>query len=276
MGFLPCINRDDPFTRKVRELYRANVVAAPRAGIDPLDTLAVRNRSVNVRGALVHMLDGRAELPEPEATRAAGMSGTRSTSVDLKLGLDLTAKFLTALGVPVPGAEVTASLWKGATRLDFHVEDVVENQVDIAQLGRALHGRRIARTPATEVFFSGDGTGLYVITGTLTTTSFAVHGEAESGQTVSVAVDAIRDLIGEASAGVSWESTRQDTVTFSGPTPVTFAFTAVPCALDPGGNLVFGLTTDKLTFGERGTDALQPAPIVDRDGLLALDDDPAA
>ena len=180
VGFLPCVNREDPFTRRVREVYRANVVAAPRAGIDPLDTLAVRSRSVSARGALTHLLDGPIELPEPEATPTAGLSGTRSTSVDLKLGLDLTAKFLTALGVPVPGAEVTASLWQGATRLNFHVEEVTEHQVDIAELGSAMRGRRLARTPATEVFFSGDGTGLHLITGTLTTTSFAVHGEAES------------------------------------------------------------------------------------------------
>lgn len=275
MGFLPCVNREDPFTRRVREVYRANVVTAPRAGIDPLDTLAVRSRSVSARGALTHLLDGPVKLPEPKATPTAGLSGTRSTSVDLKLGLDLTAKFLTALGVPVPGAEVTASLWQGATRLTFHVDEVAEHQVDIAELGSAMRGRRLARTPATKVFFSGDGTGLYLITGTLTTTSFAVHGEAERGQSVEVAVDAIQDLIGTASATVSWRSTGHDAVTFSGSTPVTFAFAAVPCAVDPRGNLGFGLTTDELTFGEQEPRMAQQAPVVDEEGLLVLDEESA-
>lgn len=271
MGFLPCVNREDPFTRRVREVYRANVVVAPRAGIDPLDTLAVRSRSVSARGALTHLIDGAVNLPQPEATPTAGLSGTRSTSVDLKLGLDLTAKFLTALGVPVPGAEVSASLWQGATRLNFHVEQVIEHLVDIAELGSAMRGCRLARTPATELFFTRDGTELYLITGTLTTTSFAVHGEAENGQSVQVAVDAIQDLIGTANADVSWTSTRQDAVTFSGSTAVTFAFSAVPCAIDSDGNLIFGLTTNELTFGEQEPRTAVPAPVVDEEGLLVLD-----
>jgi len=158
---------------------------------------------VEPRGRLDAMLDAR-RPPEVETSPAAALAGVRSATVDLEPRLSLSAKLLAALGVPVPGADVTASLWKGASGFTFEVGDVMENQVDVARLGRALMGRRIERTPATAVFLDGDGTGLYLLTRTLTSRSFAVRGTSDRGQSVKVAVGPIRDLLGKASATVSW------------------------------------------------------------------------
>jgi hypothetical protein len=55
-------------------------------------------------------------------------------------------------------------------------------------------------------------------------------------------------------------------VTFSGSTPATFAFSAVPCAIDSDGSVVFGLTTDQLTFGEQEPRTAKQAPVVDAVG----------
>lgn len=273
MSFLPCLNPDDPFTRRVREAYRANVVTAPRAGINPLDTLAVRRRHVEPRGSLAAMLDEAVALPTAHQAPVSGLSGLRSTSVDLELGLSLTAKFLAGLGVPLPGAEVTASLLKGASACSFEVDDVVEQHVDVALLGRALQGRRIDRTPATAVFFDGSGVDLYLITRTLTSKSFAVRGTSTKGQKVKVAVGAIPDLLGEASGTVSWKSEAEDSVVFSGPTPVTFAFASIPCAVDAHGGVVFGLTSDGLTFGDtEPIGKTEPTPVIDEAGLVQLDE----
>jgi hypothetical protein len=57
-------------------------------------------------------------------------------------------------------------------------------------------------------------------------------------------------------------------VTFSGSTPATFAFSAVPCAIDSDGSVVFGLTTDQLTFGEQEPRPAKQAPVVAEEGLL--------
>ena len=107
MGFSPC-EREDPFTRKVRDAYRANVVRAPSTGIAPLDVLAVgARRRVEPRGRLDAMLSGAApSLPRPTSVEVADLRGQRSTTLDLSVGADLTAAFLGALGLPVPGAEV--------------------------------------------------------------------------------------------------------------------------------------------------------------------------
>jgi hypothetical protein len=274
MGFRPCVTRDDPFTRRVRETYGANVVSAPRAGIEPLDTLAVRKRRVEQRGSLGAMLDdGEVAWPAPQSAPAAALSGVRSAEVDVELGLSLSAKFLAALGVPAPGADVTASLWNGASGFTFEVKDVVEHQVDVAVLGRALQGRHIERTPATAVFFDGDGTELFLITRTLTSQSFAIRGTSRHGQSVKVAVDAVADLLGKASGDVTWSSDGENAVAIAGPTPVTFAFAAIPCAIDAQGAVVFGLTTRGLTFGESDAESSPEArPVVDEPGLLVLDE----
>src|ERR1700712_5544665 len=102
MGFHPCNHAEDPFTRRVREVYDANVVAAPRSGVDPLDTLAVRGRRVGPRGRLQGLLDGESpRLPAVRAVSVADLSGVRSATVDLDLALSLSGKFLASLGVPI-------------------------------------------------------------------------------------------------------------------------------------------------------------------------------
>lgn len=274
MAFSACGRREDPFTRRVREVYRANVVRAPRAGIDPLHTLAVRRRRVEPRGRVEAMVDGGPlALPPPSAAPVAELAGIRSAAVDLDLGVALSATFLSALGVPVPGAEVTASLWRGASGFTFEVHDVVEHDVDIAALGQALEGRRIVRNAATAVFFTGDGTDLYLITRTLTSPSFSVRATGSGGQSIGVAVDGLADLLGQAGATVSWTAEHDDSVSFRGSTPVTFAFGAVPCGLDAVGNVVFGLTAGDLTFG--GADQghqTEPGPVIDESGLVDLDE----
>jgi hypothetical protein len=275
MSFLFCPRQDDPFTRQVRVTYRANVVGAPRAGIDPLSTLAVRGRKVEPRGQLRAMLDGGpVELPPVTSAETAGLTAVRSAAVDVRLGLSLSARFLAALGVPVPGGKVSASLWDGASSFSFGVRDVVEHQIDIGELGQRLNGRTLARTPATELFLTDHSVQLMLITRTLTTGSFTVRAVRNGGQSVQVAADGLATLLGKADADVSWKTEDDHSVTFTGQTPVTFAFSAVPCAIDAARNLMFGLARDDLTFAARRPSAGDPEdrPAIDRLGLLSFDE----
>jgi hypothetical protein len=273
MSFLSCPRQDDPFTRKVRDTYRANVVGAPRAGIDPLGTLAVRGRKVEPRGQLHHLLDGPLRLPPVTSAPAAALAGVRSTTVDVKLGLSLSATFLAALGVPVPGAEISASLWDGASGFSFEVRDVVEHQIDLGELGQRLQGHTLARTPATELFLTDHSVELLLITRTLTTASFSVRATRSGGQALGVTVDGLAKLLGKTKVDVSWKTEDDHSVTFTGQTPVTFAFAALPCAIDAARKLMFGLAKDDLKFAARPPEAegLKAAPAIDRLGLLSFD-----
>lgn len=274
MSFLSCPRQDDPFTQRVRDTYGANVVSAPRAGIDPLSTLVVRGRKVEPRGELKYMLDGEPPtLPQVTSAPTAALSGVRSTAVDVKLGLSLSAMFLTALGVPAPGAEVSASVWESISCFTFEVRDVMEHQVDIGALGQALKGRILAETAATRLILADRSIELMLITRTLTTHSFAIRAMGTGGQALHVAVDGIANLVGKADAGVSWKAEHDESVTFSGQNPVTFGFAAVPCAIDAARNLVLGLARADLKFAPEAPEAshLKARPAVDKLGLLSFD-----
>jgi hypothetical protein len=272
MAFRRC-QHDDPFTSRVRELYRANVVRAPRAGIEPLDVLAMRDRHVEPRGKLAPFIVGRDATQLPMATNqaAVALSGLRSVSLDLSVGLSLTSTFLAALGLPIPGAKVKTSLWDGVHSLSFEVRDVVEHSVDLGTLGQALRGKRVDRgSPASAVFFSDDSVRMLIITRTLTSGTFAVRSHRTDGQSADISVDAIADLVGAASATIKWQREADDAVTFHGDTPVTFAFAAVPCLLNPDDSFAFGLEADKVSYGDAPS-VTEAVPVVDEDGLLEFD-----
>ena len=276
MAFRACPRRDDPFERRVRETYGANVVGAPRAGIDPLMTVARQDDRVEPRGHLQHILEGDAPVfPPVTSSPAAAMSGTRSAEVRARLGLDLSAKFLSALGLPVPGADLAATLWRGASTFTFEVRDVMDNQVDLAQLGQAINGRLVAQTPATEIFLTDETQQLLLITRTLTTPTFAVRASSAGGQAIKIAVDGITDLVGSAHADVSWKREHNDWVSFRGAAPVTFGFAVVPCFINAARQLMFGLTSSDVKFGEgpaaRGRIEAHPAINDGRAGLLSFD-----
>jgi len=276
MAFRACPRRDDPFEQKVRETYGANVVGAPRAGIDPLITVAKQDDRVEPRGHLRYLFEGDPpELPAVTSSPAAAMSGTRSADVKAKLGFDLSATFLSALGLPVPGASLAATLWEGASTFSFEVRDVMDNQVDLVELGQAIRGRLVAQNPATEFFLTDESQQLLLITRTLTTPAFAVRASGAGGQAVEIAVDGIAELVGKANADVSWKRERDDWVSFRGSAPVTFGFAVVPCFINAGRQLMFGLTVSDMTFGKAPAEIpkVESRPAIDdgRAGLLSFD-----
>lgn len=272
MGFWRCA-REDPFTRKIRDIYRANVVRAPRTGIAPLDVLAVaRNRRVEARGRLSDVLEGEPpDLPLPISADVADLAGQRSTALDLSVGADLTATFLAALGIPVPGASLVASVWDGVSRISFEVRGVTESRVDIGKLGSALNACRIARNPATDVFFTEPKAQMLVITRTLSSSHFAVHASGRKGQSVKLELEGIVELFGEAQAKVAWEAEGDDTIAFRGRRPAIFAFGAVPCVIRTDSTLVFGLEITDKTFGASADRVPQERPAIDDEGLLTFD-----
>jgi hypothetical protein len=272
MGFWRC-DREDPFTRKVRDVYHANVVRAPRTGIEPLDVLAVApNRRVEARGRLATVLAGDPpKLPRPTSGLVADLRGQHSAALDVSVGADLTATFLAALGLPSPGANVTAALWKGARKLSFEVRDVTENKVDIAKLGSVLDGSPVGRNAATEVFFAEPKAQMLVITRTLSSARFAVHATSRKGQSAKVTVDGLAKVLGKAKADGGWEVEDESTIVFHGARPATFAFGAVPCAVQSDDTLVFGLEVTDKTFGAGDRVVPRERPAIEDAGLLVFD-----
>jgi hypothetical protein len=236
--------------------------------------VAARKRRVERRGGLLTMLEREKpiELPATKRNSVTEMAGTRSADVDVGLGIELTATFLHALGLPLPGAQATATLWKGATGISFEVRDVEQREVDVGELGEALVGSRVRRsTPASRLFFEEPKVRMFVLTRILTSRHFGVRSSAMGGQSLDVKVDAISEILGTTDATVKWHKESTDVMTFEGDDPVTFAFAAVPCVMTADGTFYFGLEADKLTLGKAERKPPVPAPIFDADGLLDLE-----
>lgn len=275
MGFWDC-RREDPFTRLVRELYCANVVRAPRAGIRPLQAVARSDKRVEMLGDFAALLSGNEppDLPPITTSAAAQFAGTRSAKVEA----GLAAKFLGALGLPLPAIELDSSLWKGASGFAFEVRDVQECQVEISRLGRAIKGRVIDRNhPAAAMFFKHSEIELHIITRTLTSPHVLIFASSEAGQSIELSSDKIDALIGKTDSKVQWRREAVGAVSFHGTEAVTFAIAAVPCNLRTDGSFTFGLETRDTSYLDTPTTSRRPLlvathlPLVDRDGLLDLD-----
>jgi hypothetical protein len=153
----------------------------------------------------------------------------------------------------------------------FEVRDVIQHQVDVSELGRALNGCRIVRNPATDVFFSDEKTRLLVITRTLTSACFAVHAFDKAGQSVKLQLEGLADILGGAKTNVSWTAEGSNTVAFHGKRSATFAFAAVPCAIAYDGTFVFGLESSDATMGQAAAPQPEMSPVIDQPGLLTFD-----
>lgn len=287
VGFWHCV-RDDPFVKQVRTIYGANVVRNPRTGIGPGDVVAQSGKRVEIRGALAPILIGEPfELPPIEVNFASSLSGARSTEVNAELGMSLTAAFLAAMGVPVPGADLMLKLWSGASTFNFEVRGVREVSVDVNDLGACLKGRRVdASSPAAAVFFEDPDVRMLLITRTLQAPQFAVTAKRSGNTGVGVSLDAIADLFGEVSAKVEVKSESSNTVSFAGQEAATFAVAAVPCLLRNDGAIALLLQaptdTQYLDAPDDGVAAdgtplaaASPVPgyepVIDDDGLLEFE-----
>jgi hypothetical protein len=273
MGWVAC---EDPFVRRVREVYRANVLRSPRAGIRPLTTIARKGRHVELRGDLGRLLDGNEpRLPAAVSAPAADLSGSRSTDLDVGLGAQLTANFLDALGLPVPAANVEATLLRGSRAVSFEVRDVREHRVDVGALGDAVRGRRVdpAHPAARAVFFGDHPADMLVISRILTSPSFVLRTTRSARAGATLELDAFHDQLGAGRAALTWSVESDGAVVFGGAQRATFAFAAIRCHLDGDGALALGLEVDA-TFGDGRNRPVLVAvnePAVDDDGLLELD-----
>ncbi|HET9983364.1 MAG TPA: hypothetical protein VFQ38_07245 [Longimicrobiales bacterium] len=95
---------NDPLVKTLQDVFGANIVRVPEERIRPVVVLASDGKKTSFRGELAPLLVGGAPIDVPVAeSQMASVSGKRSKSVDLGLGLKILGGFLQALGVPSAG-----------------------------------------------------------------------------------------------------------------------------------------------------------------------------
>jgi hypothetical protein len=229
---------EDELVRTLRESLGANPVRVPELRIQPLCVVATRKDKVAFRGELGPMLEGSPDVDLPPWAIAESpmvdLSQRRTRSVDANVGLSILENFLSGFGIPAPGI---AAQFSGAKSVDFAFRNVSRKWVDNNWLGRALSGRAIdLQNKSARIHLKK--WRLLVIDSIIRSKGITITVTEKREQSFGIDIGVIEELIGELNTDVTVSSETSTNLTISGPTPLTFAFTAVEFHLDEHGNLL--------------------------------------
>lgn len=230
----------DPLVEALRGTFGANIVRVPEERVQPLCVVAAQGNRTVFRGALSPLLEGSPEVQVPEGARAssrmASMENKESRSVDLGLALEILGGFLQ--GFNIPSASMGAS-FTGAKEIAFAFQGVQRNWVDTNWLGRWLSQQALDRANAsTGIFFEKPVWTLLIIDSIITSNAFTVVVKKASSSEFGIQIPSIAEVVGSANAKVKVSQSGQRQVTFTGPEPLTFAFSTVVAHLSPDGAIV--------------------------------------
>lgn len=240
MGILSCRcrrnNESKDLADVLSDFFGAHIIRVPEEVFQPLQVLATKDGEVYRRGDLAHLLEGN---PPPELTgdelieisAMASLSGKRTSKYDLDLGLSVLEGFLSGFGVP-GGGGIEAGI-SGARSTEFSFSGVERSFVDINLLGKIISSRRLDGTnPSYRLFEFPSEYNLLVVDSTIRSNNFTINFHGEGDRAAEVNIDAVKDVIGKAEAGVSVAKSSDTALTFAGPQSLAFAFTAVQFFVD--------------------------------------------
>lgn len=227
--------KNDPLVKTLQDVFGANIVRVPEERIRPVVVLASDGKKTSFRGALAPLLVAGAPIDVPVAeSQMANVSGKRSNSVKLGLGLEILGGFLKALQIPSAGIDAQ---FEGASQVSFQFQDVKRFFVDTGVLGQQLGGRVVDRNnPATSILFEDDWTFL-VVDSVITSSDFAINVEKSSKAGFALDVPAVQQIVSKANAGVQVQSASGRDLAFKGDKHLTFAFTCVRLFLNADGRI---------------------------------------
>ena len=239
-----------------------NVIKLPRVGIEPLDVIG-SDTSNQWLGPLRTVWKSKVAEPTPGAPRpAAAVSGQRTDQLDLSFGLKILANALAAFGATVPSLDFA---FTRARSVQFSYTDVTSTVVPPFDAGEYLKaGSLSSDNPVVKHYFVDPDAEAFLIIDVLKSASITVTASDQHGAGVSVDVPAIQGVVG-ANVSVKANSTNNDTLTFTGKTPVSFGFTVDRIQFDGTSWSLSGeAPSGALSFGTAGAGGQAPpvAPIL--------------
>ena len=198
-----------------------NVVKLPRAGIEPLDVIG-RDETTQWLGPLASVWKSTEAVPVPSAPRpAAPVNGQKTDQMQITFGLKILANALAAFGATVPALDAAYSR---ARKVQFSYSNVTSTVVPPLEAGNYLAaGTLNTANPVVTHYFTGEDTQAFLIVDVLKSDTITVTSSDDHGGEIGVDVPAIQGLVGT-NVRVKASGTSASTLTFTGPTPVTFGF----------------------------------------------------
>ena len=159
----------------------------------------------------------RAHLPAPDLDYdLPAISGERTRSVDLSIGLKILSGLISALGGGTLGLNAG---FKSAKKLTFSYDGISSETISPVPLQAELNR---CPAPASGLLRDWLGDHLYVVTSVLKATKITVTAHDQHGTEVGLDVPVISGAVG-ANLGVKASGTADSTVTFEGTRAVPFA-----------------------------------------------------
>jgi hypothetical protein len=221
MGFLGLCS-EDALVTTLRDTFNANIIRMPEERIQPLSVIAVGRGKTSFAGSLGTLLRGDNALAlSSTRSRVATLSGRQSQQVDLELGLQILSGFLNGFGLP---SAAISPKFQGATKVAFSFSNVSRIAIDLGELGRALHGRRIDLNNPVAAIFVLDWECL-IIDSTITSRDFTISIFTDEQRSFHLDIDGIQQIVGDASIGAEMIKRSERSITFRGQQDLAFAFT---------------------------------------------------
>lgn len=255
----------DQLTRELQS-KGYSVVRLPRSGIEPLDVYGIQGKQ---RQALGRVQDLWRTAPlqkgiDVSTGAVSDLSVSETDSMRLSLAFDLLAAALRSFAWNAPKARMA---YERAARLKIVFNQPTFRRANMLQLGGYLNDADLhVGSPIIEAFFFSGSADAIVLTEVLQATSITVEAEDRQGGEVDLDVGLLERLSNGA-LNTKADKSRLGVVTYTGATPVTFAFKAIRLLIEDGTWTVDGIKpgTD---LGPKGT--FHELPPLDPDGLTDL------
>lgn len=230
-----------------------NVVRLPRTGIEPMQVLGRRN-SLELLGKLSSVWKTTASEPVPGAPApVADVEGKQSDDLELSIGLKMLSGALQGLGAAVPSLDFA---FTKARKVQFTYTNITSTSVMPLDAGNYLaSGDLNANNPLVAPYFLGEDGHAFLIVDVLKSDTVTVSAKSDSGSDVKLDVPAIQGVVG-AGIGVKSKNASESTISFKGPTPITFGFKAFAIAFADGRWTLKGMKPGQdMAFAFEGDDA---------------------
>jgi hypothetical protein len=224
----------DPIVKTLRDVFGANILRIPESRVQPLSVIAARDGEQSFRGTLTELLPDYPQLTIETSTMAE-LSGKQTRHVDAGLGLQILSGFLSGLGIP--GGAVAAQL-SSARTVSFSFGNVERHYINPIAIANALDGKLVdVKSAGAAMFFGDKPWELLVVDSIIVSNSFTMHVDKTHDDSAKLDIPAIQKAVGDVKADVAVTSTSDLDVTFTGPQPLTFAFTCQRLFLSKDGRV---------------------------------------
>ena len=223
-------------TDEIRDLFDANPLRVPEARILPLCMLHLEDWKPRYMGAFRFMVNGPFEYHIPVIkSELPSVSDLQSKKICTRMGFEILSNFLRAFNID-PAA--VGSTINRAQTVSFSFSNVIRKHVDPLQFGQILSQNQNNCDP-NNIFLKSvvndARSKLALITDVITSTNFSIHAFSDNGNEIELDIRPLLGYVNKSGLDLTIVQITENTIEFTAPLPLTFAFSCVELKIDKQG-----------------------------------------